>query len=146
MVILSAFITGPAFAYDKKLAKNFENYFEKFTGANAGKSMQFISAKSLIEGQKRGDNLFVLDIRTPGETNFYGFNISNSLAIPMNEVFKAKNLKKIPTNLKVVVVCKGGGRATAVATGLRNIGFKNTYVLKKGFAELAKYVSPKTTY
>ena len=146
MVLLSAFITGPTFAYDKGLAKNFEQYFSTFTGANAGKSMQFISAKSLVEGQKKGDNLFVLDIRTPGETSFYGFNITNSLTVPMNEVFKANNLKKIPTNLKVVVVCKAGGRATAVATGLRNIGFKNVYVLKKGFAELAKYVSPKTAY
>ena len=73
-------------------------------------------------------------------------NISNSMTVPMNEVFKKENLKKIPTKLKVVVVCKAGGRATAIATGLRNIGFNNVYVLKNGFSELAKYVSPKTAY
>ena len=140
------FYSASATAYNKDLAKTFETYFSSFTGAKAGKSMQFITAKSLVEGQKKGDNLFVLDIRTPGETSFYGFNISNSMTVPMNEVFKKETLKKIPTNLKVIVVCKAGGRATAIATGLRNIGFNNVYVLKNGFAELAKYVSPKTAY
>ena len=144
--MLTTLLSGPALAYDQDLAKNFQQYFSSFSGSATGKAMQFISAKALVEGQVKGDNLFVLDIRTPGEKSFYGFNMSNSLAIPMNEVFKPENLKKIPTSLKVVVVCKAGTRAIAVATGLRNIGFTNVFILKKGFADLANYVSPKTAY
>ena len=146
IVFLSVFIYGPAFAYDRGLAKNFEKYFSAFSGGGTGKAMQLISAKALVEGQKKGDNLFVLDIRTPGEKAIYGFNMTNSVAIPMNDVFKPDNLKKIPTTLKVVVVCKAGTRAIAVATGLRNIGFNNVFVLKKGFAGLANYVSVKNAY
>ena len=145
-VILFVFFVSPVFAYDKELAKNFEQYFSSFSVGGTGKAMQFISAKTLVEGQQKGDNLFILDVRTPGETGIYGFNMANSLAIPMDKVFKPENLKKIPTGLKVVVVCKAGTRAIAVATGLRNIGFKNVFVLKNGFAALANYHSPKTAY
>ena len=145
-VILYVFFVAPVFAYDQELAKNFEQYFDSFSVGGTGKAMQFISAKALVEGQKKGDNLFMLDVRTPGETSIYGFNMANSLAIPMNKVFKPENLKKIPTTLKVVVVCKSGTRAIAVATGLRNIGFKNVFVLTNGFSALANYHSPKTAY
>lgn len=146
VMVLSVFFAGPALAYDKDLAKNYEQYFSSFSGSGTGKAMQFISAKALVEGQKKGDNLFVLDIRTPGEKAIYGFNMTNSIAIPMNEVFKPESLKKIPEQLKVVVVCKGGTRAIAVATGLRNIGFSNVFVLKNGFADLANYLSATRAY
>ena len=42
-VILSAFFVGPVFAYDKGLAKNFEQYFSSFSVGGTGKAMQFIS-------------------------------------------------------------------------------------------------------
>ena len=71
-MFLSVFTYGPAFAYDHGLAKNFEKYFSAFSGSKTGKAMQLISAKALVEGQKKGDNLFVLDIRTPGEKAIYG--------------------------------------------------------------------------
>ena len=140
------FFAGPVFAYDTKMAKSYEKYFSPFVGKKAAKSTQLISAKALMESQTKGDNLFILDIRTEGETSIYGFNLTNSVAIPANEVFKPDNLKKIPTNMKVVVVCKGGLRAAMVATGLRHIGFKNVYILKQGFSGLANYVSPKNAY
>lgn len=145
-VTLYVFCIGPVFAYDKDLAKSFEQYFNSFSVGGTGKAMQFMSAKALVEGQKKGDNLFVLDVRTPGETSIYGFNMANSIAIPMNNVFKPENLKKIPESLKVVVVCKSGTRAIAVATGLRIIGFKNVFVLKNGFSALADYHSPGAAY
>ena len=147
LVVLSMLFAGPVFAYDKNLAKSYENYFSAFAGKKTGKAMQLISAKSLMESQTKGDNLFILDIRTEGETAVYGFNLNNSMAIPANEVFKPENLKKIPTkNVKIVVVCKGGLRAAMVATGLRHIGYKDVYVLKQGFAGLASYVSSKNAY
>lgn len=133
LVILSIFISGPALAYDKKLAKSYDDYFSPFAGKASGKAMQLITAESLVESQKKGDNIFIIDVRTPGETGVYGFNWTNSMAVPLNEVFKPENLEKIPANVKVVVVCKGGMRAMTVATGLRHIGFSNVYVLKKGF-------------
>ena len=94
VAILSIFFVGPALAYDRDLAKNYEQYFSSFATGNTSKAMQMISAQALVESLKKGDNLFVVDIRTPAETGVYGFNLTNSIAIPMNEVFKPENLKK----------------------------------------------------
>ena len=105
-----------------------------------------IPTKAFIESLKKGDELFVVDVRTPGETGVYGLNLSNSIVIPMNEVFKPENLAKNPTTGKVVIVCKAGHRAMAVATGLRHIGFKNVFVLKEGISDVANYLSPKNSY
>ncbi len=64
----------------------------------------------------------------------------------MDQVFKVKNLAKLPTKGKIVIVCKAGHRSMAVSTALRHIGFDNVYSLKLGLQDLAKYLSPKTAY
>ena len=146
LVILSIFFVNPAFAYDKGLAKSYEQYFSPFSGKGTPKALQMIPTKDFVESVKKGDELFIVDIRTPGETGVYGLNLSNSITIPMNEVFKPENLAKIPATGKVVIVCKAGHRAMAVATGLRHIGFKNVFVLKNGISDVANYLSPKNAY
>ena len=144
--ILSVFFINPAFAYDKGLAKSYDQYFSPFSGKGTPKALQMIPTKAFIESLKKGDKLFVVDIRTPGETGVYGLTLSNSIVLPMNEVFKPENLEKIPTSGKVVIVCKAGHRAMAVATGLRHVGFKNVFSLKKGISDVANYLSPKNAY
>ena len=146
LVILSVFFVNPAFAYDNGLAKSYEQYFSPFSGKSTPKAMQMIPTKAFVESVKKGDELFIVDIRTPGETGVYGLNLSNSIVIPMNEVFKPENLAKIPATGKVVIVCKAGHRAMAVATGLRHIGFKNVFTLKNGISDVANYLSPKNAY
>ena len=146
LVILSVFFVSPAFAYDQGLAKSYEQYFSPFSGKATPKAMQMIPTKAFVESLKKGDELFVVDIRTPGETDVYGINLTNSIVLPMNEVFKPENLAKIPTTGKVVIVCKAGHRSMAVATGLRHIGFKNVFVLKQGISDVANYLSPKNAY
>ena len=146
LVILSMFFFNPAFAYDQGLAKSYEQYFSPFSGKSTPKALQMIPTKDFVESVKKGDELFIMDIRTPGETGVYGLKLSNSIAIPMNEVFKPENLVNIPATGKVVIVCKAGHRAMAVATGLRHIGFKNVFVLKDGISDVANYLSPKNAY
>ncbi len=146
LVILSVFFVNPAYAYNQELAKSYEQYFSPFSGKATPKALQMIPTKAFIESLKKGNELFIIDVRTPGETGVYGLNLSNSLAIPMNEVFKPENLAKIPATGKVVIVCKAGHRAMAVATGLRHIGFKNVFILKQGISDVANYLSPKNAY
>ncbi|QYZ65029.1 MAG: rhodanese-like domain-containing protein [Gammaproteobacteria bacterium (ex Lamellibrachia satsuma)] len=146
LVILSVFFVGPAFSYDQGLAKSYEQYFSSFSGKGTAKALQMIPTKVFVESLKKGEKLFIVDIRTPGETGVYGFNLANSTVIPMNEVFTSANLAKIPTTGKVVIVCKAGHRAMAIATGLRHIGFKNVFVLKHGISDVAKLLSPKNAY
>ncbi len=146
LVILFVFFVGPVFSYDQGLAKSYEQYFSSFSGKGTGKALQMIPTKVFVESLKKGEKLFIVDIRTPGETGVYGFNLANSTVIPMNEVFTSANLAKIPTTGKVIIVCKAGHRAMAIATGLRHIGFKNVFVLKHGISDVAKNLSPKNAY
>jgi rhodanese-related sulfurtransferase len=105
-----------------------------------------VKTADFVEAIKKNEDLLVLDVRTPGECDVIRLAVPDTLAIPMDQVFTPENLDRLPTDRKIVVVCKAGHRAMAVATGLRHIGFENTYVLKLGLNDLAKYVSPKTAY
>ena len=145
-LVLSVLFVSPAFSYDQGLAKSYEQYFSSFSGDGTAKALRMIPTKAFVESLKKGEKLFVVDVRTPGETGIYGFNLANSIVIPMNEVFTTENLSKIPTSGKVVVVCKAGHRAMAIATGLRHIGFDNVFVLKHGISDVANYLSPKNAY
>jgi rhodanese-related sulfurtransferase len=137
---------GTAFAYDADLARQFEQFYRTFDGKECAKLLQQMPPEDFLKAIKTGEKLFVLDVRTPGETGVLGITLEESLAVPMGKVFTAKTLDQIPTDRKVVVVCKGGYRAMTMAMGLRQIGFKNVFVLKGGVANLAKTLSPKTAY
>lgn len=146
LVILSLFFVGPVFSYDQGLAKSYEQYFSPFSGKGTAKALQMIPTKAFVESLKKGDKLFIVDVRTIDEAWMYGLYLPNSLVIPMDEVFKPDNLAKMPAEGKVVIVCKSGKRAMAIATGLRHIGFANVFVLKDGLAGLANYLSAKNVY
>ncbi len=146
LFIVMLLMVGTAWSYDQGLAKSYEQYFSSFSGKGTAKALQMMPTKVFLGALKKGDKLFIMDIRTPGETGVYGLNLARSAVIPMNEVFKPANLVKIPTSGKVVVVCKAGHRAMAIATGLRHIGFKNVFVLKHGISDVANTLSPKNAY
>lgn len=145
-ICLCLIAAGSAHGYDTELAQRLEQFYQPFDGKQAGKHLQNILAPDFVKAIKAGEQLFVLDVRTKGETGIYGITFPESMAVEMSQVFKPETLDKIPTDRKVVVVCKSGYRATAIAMGLREIGFDNTYVLKKGFVELAKYLTVKNAY
>ena len=105
-----------------------------------------IPTANFVKAVQAGEKMLVIDIRTPAETGMYGLTIPGSVAIPMDQIFKPENLTRIPSDQKVVVVCKAGHRAMAVATALRHSGFKNVYVLKHGISDVAAYLSPKNAY
>ena len=146
-LLLTLMLSSSAvFAYDADLAGRLEQFYRPFDGKTCAKALQQMPAPTFIKAVKAGDNLFVLDVRTSAETGLYGITLKDSLAVPMGKVFAKETLDQIPTDGKVVVICKGGTRAMAVAMGLRQIGFTNIFVLKGGFAALAKELSPKTAY
>lgn len=146
ILLVTMLCTSPAWSYDQELAASYQAYFQSIAGKATPKALQMIPTKAFVEAVKKGEKLFVIDIRTPAETGLIGMTLPGSIAIPMNQLFKPENLARIPTDQKVVIVCKGGHRSMAVATGLRHIGFKKVFVLKLGTADLAKYLSPKTAY
>ncbi len=145
-LLLCVCFVDPAWSYDQALAASYAQYFQPFAGKGTPKALQMIPTKAFVQALKKGEEMLVIDIRTPAETGVYGVTLPGSLAIPMNELFKVENLAKIPPDKKVVIVCKAGQRAMAVATGLRHIGFRNVFTLKMGLSDLANFLSPKTAY
>ena len=144
-IIIFLLTTSVASAYDKIMAESYNQYFKPFSEKATSKSLHMIGTAAFVKDVRAG-KLFVIDVRTPGETGIYGLTIPGSVVLPMDQVFKPENLANLPTTGKIVIVCKAGHRAIAVSTALRHIGFKNVYSLKLGIQDLAKYLSPKNAY
>jgi len=136
----------PTFAYDTALAERLGQFYAPFAGKSCAKSLKMIKPEDFVKAVKAENKPLIIDVRTEQESAIYTISLADSLTIPMNQVFTKDILDKLPTDRKIIVTCTGGHRATAVAMGLRQIGFQDVFVLKGGFAALAKYLTPKTAY
>ncbi len=137
---------GSVWSYDVQRAKQYEEFFAPFAGKNVSKSFQAMKVPDLLKAIKSKKELVILDVRTWAEMGVIGFYVPGSLAIPMADVFKPENLAKLPTDKKIVVVCKKGFRASIVAISLRQIGFKDVYIVKGGIDAIAAALSPKSIH
>jgi rhodanese-related sulfurtransferase len=126
-----------ASAFDKQLATKFDSMFSQLTPEMITKKPCEVNAKQLFEMIKAKEDFLILDIRTPQEMAIVGITYKDTIKIPMHELFKEENLKKLPTNKKIVVVCHTGTRAAAATMALRAVGFMNAFMFKGGIAELA---------
>ncbi len=90
-----------------------------WAGASSARVIPVDTAElqSLLE--KEGDQVFLLDVRTPGE--YRRGHIAGSVLVPMREI--PGRLKEIPRDRKIVVVCASGARSEAVARYLDRQGF-----------------------
>jgi rhodanese-related sulfurtransferase len=124
------------------LAASHAELFAGATGPQTGKALHLMPAAAFVDAGKAGKPVVVLDIRTPAESGIYGAWLEETLAIPLERLFLPEKLERVPTDQKVVVICKSG--MGAAATALRHVGFDNVYCLKGGLMALARWVSPKT--
>lgn len=136
-------IGGPAWSYDADMAKSYANIFAPVKGAGAGKALHLIKPDAFLNKVIAKESVVVLDVRTPAEVVVVTSILTDSLPIPINELFSEANLARLPTDKTVVVLCKSGTRATAAGTALRHIGFENVYILKGGYKALINYMGPK---
>ena len=138
-------LSVPTFSIDWELAKKYDSIFSRLDQKTLTKSPCRVTPKQVLEMIKNGEDVVLLDIRTEAEQSIVGLTYKNSLHIPMDKLFKEENLKKLPKDKKIIVICHSGARAIAATFALRSIGFKNAYALKGGISALARYVTPKTT-
>jgi rhodanese-related sulfurtransferase len=75
-----------------------------------------------------GDNLFLLDVREPGE--LVAASVAGAVHIPMGEV--PARLAELPRDREVVVMCHAGGRSLRVAHFLASQGFGPVHNLAGG--------------
>lgn len=136
-------VASAAWSYDAKLAESYAKLFAPAEGVKVGKELHFIKPDGFIKNLQAGKEYVTIDVRTSGEAAMFGMTMPGTMAIPVNELFKEENLKRIPTDKMVVIICKSGARATAAGTALRHIGFDNVYILKGGLQALSSAYGPK---
>jgi rhodanese-related sulfurtransferase len=144
--ITTLLLAGRALAFDAELAARLQSFYRPFDSKACAKALHMIPPKDFVAAVKAGEPLYVVDVRTPAESGIYGIHLADGTAAPLNQLFRKETLERLPTDRRIVLVCKGGHRATAGAMGLRQIGFDNVYVLKGGLAALAAYLTPKSAY
>ncbi len=141
--LLMASLSICAFAYDTAKAQTFDKFYSNFTQKACANSKLFIKADETMKMLRENKKFTLLDIRTKGEHAVISIGLNNSLYIPLKNLFKKENLDKLPTNQTIVIVCHSGTRATLAAIGLKQLGIKNTRVLKGGLIALADENNPK---
>jgi rhodanese-related sulfurtransferase len=146
-VILSTLIAASfglsAFAYDQKQAESFDGFYSKLTQQACASSKLFIDGEETMKMIRDKNDMLLLDVRTDGEASVLAITAPNSLHIPLASLFKKENLDRLPTDRTIVIVCHSGTRATMAAMALKQLGFKQTRVLKGGMIALAEANNPK---
>ncbi len=89
-----------------------------------------VSAQQMKEKIESGENIFVIDVRTPMELS--RGRIEESMNIPL-DIFEEEIEKKIPDkNSEVYLYCLSGSRSNIAAQIMENLGYKNVYSLISG--------------
>jgi rhodanese-related sulfurtransferase len=143
VLLASLLICAPTVAYDREEADDYAKMFAPVQGPKAGKHLHIIKPQQFVDQVRAGKDYVTVDIRTAGESRFFTGNLPGHLVIPLNELFQQEQLAKLPEDRPIVVLCKSGTQAAAVATALRDIGFEQTYILQGGFKGLIAYLGAK---
>ena len=135
--LIATSFTVNTFAYDHTQAKELEKFYSHMTQEAFAKSKLMIKANKVMQMIREKKDFILLDIRTEGEMSVVGLQTPNAIEVPLNQLFKAKNLDKLPTDKPIVIVCHSGSRALLASIELKKIGFKNIHLLKGGLASLS---------
>ncbi len=133
-----------SFAYDTEMAKKFDQFYSNYTPKALASSKVNISASDMMQMIRENKKFTFLDIRTRAEMDILGVTAPNTLEIELQDLFKEKSLKSLPTDELILIVCHSGSRATMAATSLTMLGFTNVHVLKGGIKSFANEVGTKT--
>ena len=100
------------------------------TGETAAISLKTISTLDLVAALDGGKDLYLLDVRTPGE--FAGGAIEGAVNIPSYSL--ARRVKELDParDRTIVVYCEVGGRAETAARELAAAGFGDVVLYRDG--------------
>ncbi len=143
ITFLFAATTTVSFSFDKGLAARYDKLFSNVQGRRIPKELNIMSPEMFVEKCRQDKDLFVVDIRTPAETEIFSLSLSNSLKIPVADLFKAQNLEKLPKDRPIALICSSGIRSAAALMGMKSIGFSRVSIVKGGFRDLSSYLEPK---
>jgi rhodanese-related sulfurtransferase len=142
LVLFTALSVG-ALAYDSEMAAKIQPVAAKLSHEGLVKGGCKISPEDLLKLlTEKKEKVTLLDVRTPAEARIVGLTYPNTLHIPMDQLFKEENLKRLPTDGKIVVVCHSGNRAAGSTALLSAIGFKNVVYVNGGLISLVTNLTP----
>lgn len=101
-----------------------------------------VTAVSDLNAMLAEKQMVLLDVREVSE--YEAGHLENSFNVPLRTL--AKNLALLPDlNAPIMVICKGGARATYAMATLQMLGYTDVKVLKGGFEAWAAEDFPTTT-
>jgi rhodanese-related sulfurtransferase len=110
-------------------------------GNNLPRGYGLISVEDL-SGMLSVQELVLLDVRETDE--YTAGHLEGAFNVPLRTL--AQNLNLLPDqSATIVVICKGGGRASLASTVLQILGYENVKVLKGGYDGWAAEELPTTT-
>lgn len=102
--------------------------------------------KTMLDARDRGEDDFVLiDVREPGE--FEIVQIPGAILIPKGEFMDGSALADLPTDKRIVLHCKVGGRSAEALAVVKGAGFSDAVHVGGGILAWVNQVEPdKPTY
>lgn len=102
--------------------------------------------KSMLDARDRGEDDFVLiDVREPGEYEIV--QIPGSILIPKGDFMDGSALAELPTDKRIVLHCKVGGRSAEALAVVKGAGFSDAVHVGGGVLAWVNQIEPdKPTY
>jgi adenylyltransferase/sulfurtransferase len=102
--------------------------------------------KILLDARDRGEDDFVLiDVREPGE--FEIVQIPGAILIPKGKFLDGSALADLPTDKRVILHCKVGGRSAEALAVVKGAGFTDAVHVGGGLLAWVNQIEPeKPTY
>lgn len=118
-------------------------YLEGGFSSWRGETLKGQTGKMILPDQliQKLEDVFLLDVRNSDE--FSEYRIPGSVNIPLNDLFNAKTLQKIPKDKEIVTICPHGNRAMIASFALARAGI-NSQTLAGGLAEWNQVLKPVT--
>jgi sulfur-carrier protein adenylyltransferase/sulfurtransferase len=99
-----------------------------------------ITAVQLAEMVERGDNLYLVDVREPVESEIVA--IPDSVLIPKDRILSGAALAELPQDSPIVLYCKTGVRSAEALAALKNAGFADARHVAGGVVSWVNSVDP----
>ncbi|MFC5908485.1 adenylyltransferase/sulfurtransferase MoeZ [Streptacidiphilus monticola] len=109
--------------------------------AQAAAAGHTITPKQLKQWQDDEENIFLIDVREPGEYEIV--NIPGATLIPKNEFLLGNALEKLPQDRKIVLHCKTGVRSAEVLAVLHSAGFADAVHVGGGVIGWVNQIEPE---
>jgi rhodanese-related sulfurtransferase len=104
--------------------------------ATETKFWQITADEVLAMINEKKTDFLIVDVR-PNPAEYREGHIPGSIQITVQDIFKPENLKKLPKNKKVILVCVTGQTQNLPIVGLRAMGY-DAYTMAFGYAAWIK--------